>query len=135
MGKSLEKYRDTLLTAEQKAQENFDKTILALSGGALGITFAFIKDIVGDKPIVNSNLILFAWLSWGISISSVLLSYYFSQMALRKAIKQVDDGEIYKSHPGGSFDLVTGIVNALSGIFFLVGVVLAAIFAQSNIGA
>ncbi|RME59841.1 hypothetical protein D6779_03325 [Candidatus Parcubacteria bacterium] len=135
MENPLDKYRETLLATEQKAQEDFDKTILTLSGSALGVTFAFIKDIVGDKPIINSDLIFFAWLSWGISISAVLLSYYFSHLALRKAIKQVDNGEIYKSHPGGLFDLITGILNALSGILFLVGVILAALFAQLNLGA
>lgn len=135
MENPLDKYRETLIAAEQKAQEDFDKTVLALSGGALGITFAFIKDIVGDKPIINSDLIFFAWLSWGISVSVVLLSYYFSHLALRKAIRQVDDAKIHKNRPGGLFDLITGVLNALGGILFLVGVILAALFAQLNLGA
>ena len=36
----LQEYRATLLVAEQKAPGQFDKTVLTLSGGALGVSFA-----------------------------------------------------------------------------------------------
>lgn len=39
MNKYLQDYRKLLLTAEQQAQANFDKTVLSLSGGALGVSF------------------------------------------------------------------------------------------------
>ncbi|WP_134984071.1 hypothetical protein [Xanthomonas axonopodis] len=51
-------YRQWLVVAEQKAQEDYDKTVLTLSGGALGISFAFVKDIVGQNPIQNSSWLL-----------------------------------------------------------------------------
>ncbi len=133
MNDNLEQYRALLISIEQKAQDDFDKTILTLSGGALGITFAFIKDIIGDKPTVNSSLIFYAWLAWGASVSAVLLSYYFSHLALRKAIKQVDGGKIYKERLGGWYDSITGILNAIGAILFIVGVILAAIFARLNL--
>ena len=133
MDNSLEQYRATLVKAEQKAEDDFDKTVLTLSGGALGITFAFIKDIIGNKPVVRSELIFYAWLAWGISISAVLLSFYFSSLALRKAIRQVDHGKIYKKRPGGWYDTATAILNAMGGLSFLTGVMLAAMFAHLNL--
>jgi hypothetical protein len=133
MDNPLEQYRATLLKAEQKAEDDFDKTILTLSGGALGITFAFIKDILGNKPVIDSGLIFYAWVAWGISISAVLLSFYFSGLALRKAIRQVDNGKIYKKHPGGWYDSVTGLLNAIGGLSFFSGVLLAALFAHLNL--
>ena len=133
MGNSLEQYRATLIDAEQKAEDDFDKTVLTLSGGSLGITFAFIKDIIGNKPVVDSALIFYAWLAWGVSISAVLLSYYFSGLALRKAIRQVDNGKIYKTQPGGWYDSATAILSAVSGLSFFTGVVLAALFAHLNL--
>ena len=51
MDKTLQEYRAHLVSAAQKAQEDFDKTLLALSGGALGVSFAFVKDIVGDGSV------------------------------------------------------------------------------------
>lgn len=126
-------YRENLATLEQKAQDDYDKTILTLSGGALGITIAFIKDIVGNDPVINSNLIFYAWLLWGISISAILLSFYFSILAMRKAIDQIDEGANNIKKPGGWFDSVTGILNAVGGLFFIAGVILAAIFIRQNI--
>ena len=65
------KYREWLVVAEQKSQENFDKTVLTLSGGALGISFAFLKDIVGPQPIILSVFLLTAWFAWEIGRAHV----------------------------------------------------------------
>ena len=134
MEKDLKEYRASLLAAEQKMQEEFDKTVLALSGGALGVTFAFIKDVIGQKPVTLPVLLFTAWISWGVSVSSILASFFFSQQALRKAIKQVDEGKIYKEYPGGMYDRVTGVLNFLGLVLFLVGVILAVIFVWKNWG-
>ena len=133
MDKQLEGYRKFLIAADQKAQEDFDKTVLSLSGGALGISFAFVKDIVGTKPVINSSLLLAAWIAWGISVCSVLFLFYLSQHALRHAIKQIDANEIYKQAPGGLYDRVTSVLNALGGILFFVGVILMVIFVSENL--
>ena len=50
---ALQKYRDFLIAAEQKSQEDYDKTVIALSGGALGISFAFATDIVGGQSLTQ----------------------------------------------------------------------------------
>ena len=84
MEQDLENYRTLLVDAEQKAQDDFDKTVLTLSGGALGISFAFVKDFIGDDPIVNAHYLLASWVMWGVSMVSILSSFYFSQQALRK---------------------------------------------------
>ena len=65
MDEQLKEYRNWLIAAEQKAQEDFDKTVLSLSGGALGISFAFVKDIVGDQPLIKTKFLLTAWIAWG----------------------------------------------------------------------
>ena len=57
-------YRNQIFDADQKQQESFDKTLITLSGGALGITFAFIKDIIGSNPIICPILISIAWIRW-----------------------------------------------------------------------
>jgi hypothetical protein len=134
MDESLKDYRSRLEVLEQKAQEDFDKTVLSLSGGALGISFAFVKDIVGSAITTNPLLLFLSWLCWGLSVMFVLISYYTSHLALRKAIKQVDTGKIRVSQPGGIADLVTALCNALGGILFIVGVVLISTFVWLNLG-
>lgn len=126
-------YRKWLVAAEQKSQEDFDKTILSLSGGALGISFVFLKDVIGPHPILQSGFLLAAWLAWAFSTFSVLTSYYLSHLALRRAISQVDNGTIYKQPPGGAFARWTAILNAAGAVLFLVGVCCITVFAGSNL--
>lgn len=133
MDESLKEYRSFLQTLEQKAQENFDKTVLCLSGGALGISFAFIKDFITPNAITQPLLLFLSWICWGMSITIVLASYYTSHLALREAIRQVDDGDIRKSQPGGTADRITAICNALGGTLFFMGVVLISIFVWQNL--
>lgn len=133
MDEQLVKYRSHLLEAEQKAQEDFDKAVLSLSGGALGISFAFVKDIVGTEPISNLNLLFSAWVCWGFSVTFVLVSFFTSHIALRHAIKQVDEGRIQTERPGGLYDLVTAALNALGGLLFFGGVILITLFVRQNL--
>ena len=65
MDESLKEYRSHLILAEQKAQEDYDKTVVFLSGGALGISFAFVKDFIGTGPMVSQNWLIWAWICWG----------------------------------------------------------------------
>ncbi len=133
MNEELVKYRDLLIEIEGKAQEDFDKTVLSLSGGALGISFAFIKDIVGDDPLIFTGYLIAAWIAWALSVTCVLSSYFFSQQALRKTIKQLDEGSIYSETAGGTFSKITAALNATGGLLFLTGVILIVIFAFYNL--
>ncbi len=130
---AMAEYRKSLVAAEQKSQEDFDKTVLSLSGGALGISFAFLKDIAGPQPIAQSGFLLAAWFAWAFSTFSVLTSYYLSHLALRHAIGQVDDGTIFKQAPGGVLARLTAILNATGAILFLVGVCCITVFAVANL--
>jgi heme exporter protein D len=126
-------YRTHLVLAEQKAQEDYDKCVLTLSGGALGISFAFIKDIVGTSSLAHPWALAIAWLAWALSILCVLLSYFASQQALRKAIQQVDRKEIRQARPGGAFDRVTAGLNVAGGVLFFAGVVSMLCFVKQSL--
>jgi hypothetical protein len=128
----LTSYRQYLVAAEQKSQEDFDKTILALSGGALGISFTFLKDVIASDPISHPWLLLSSWGAWGLSTFAVLFSFYLSHLALRKAIAQVDNGSIRKSKVGGWFASATACLNAAGAVLFLAGVLCMTAFAAFN---
>lgn len=129
----LEGYRQWLIAAEQKSQEDFDKTVLSLSGGALGISFVFLKDIIGVNHVQEVTLLFISWVAWAFSTFVILASYYLSRLALQKAIKQIDDKTIYQSRAGGSYALATAILNALGAILFLIGVCFMTAFASTNL--
>lgn len=129
-----DEYRRWLVQAEQKAQDDYDKTVLALSGGALGISFAFVKEIIGEKPIEQSWLLVSAWLAWAASTMVMLASYYFSRKALRKAIEQCDDKSIEDCEtPGGIFTLILRQLNVAGALLFFLGVCLMAFFVNGNV--
>jgi hypothetical protein len=128
-------YRQWLVAAEQKAQEDFDKTVLALSGGALGISFVFVKDIVGSNPIHHTNWLVLAWVAWALSTFVVLASFFLSRQALRRAIEQCDDGTIFCQPPGGFFSKATRWLNASGAVLFFIGVCLMAAFVYQNLAS
>ena len=82
-------YRSHLVIANQKAQEDYDKAILSLAGGAFAVSLLFIEKITTGQ-ISHAWLLLTAWLCWLFSIAAVLISYFSSQKALQKAIDQCD---------------------------------------------
>ena len=131
---SKEEYRNTLVTAAQKSQDDYDKTIITLSGGALAISVVFIKDIIGNADAVCVWAVVAAWIFWGISIASVVSSYFSSRYALGIAIDQTDKGN-YSGGVGGCAAKFTKLANAVSGIFFVLGIAFLIIFTANNLGA
>lgn len=132
MDKQTEEYRNHLVESRQKAFEDFDKTVLALSGGALGISITFVKDLLGPGTLACRGCLLTSWVCWGASVLTVLVSYYASQLTLNRAIKQIDAGK-RPPRPGGFFRVLTLTLNALGGLLFVAGLVLLIIFVSQNL--
>lgn len=126
-------YRKFLVAAEQKSQEDFDKAVLTLSGGALGISFTFLKDIVGVNSITEPAFLIWSWRLWAGSILCVLFSYFLSHLSLRKAIAQVDDQTIYDQKPGAMWSTWTACLNIAGAALFVLGVLMLTCFASINL--
>jgi hypothetical protein len=133
MDEALQKYRDHLIQADQKSQEDFDKTLLTLSSGGLGLSLVFLKDIVGGGAVARPYFILAGWTLLGLSLGLVLLGFFLSRKALRKAIDQFDKGNINTERPGGNWSVVVEYLNGLGGLLFVTGVACVVWFAFGNI--
>lgn len=132
-------YREKLQELETRMQSEYDKAVMTLSGGAIGISFAFIKDICLDRYFRTPGLLIAAWIIWGMSIVSVLFSYQFSVLAMRKAVDQLDESRrtgvpIDPEEFGGFYNKWTWALNFTGGALFLVGVMLLGIFVSKNLG-
>lgn len=130
----LSEYRQQLVLVEQKAQEGYDRTVVALSSGALAISFVFVVRFVAPRTASQPALLFASWVSWAASLVVVLVSHYTSHRALQRAIVQVDQGTVYTKTPGGFADLLTRTCNVLGGILFLVGLVMMLLFVKANLG-
>lgn len=134
MADDLKQYRASLIETVRALNESYDKMLLTLSGGALALSIAFLKDVVTLENLKNPELLLLSWGAFIVSLASVLGRVMFGIEAHRKAIAQVDGGTIYKSKPGGRFSSLTRALHILSAASLLIGLVLIAVFAYRNIG-
>ena len=123
-------YRDRLLNYQAEELDIFGKQLVTLSGGALGLSVVFVRQIAGNDPSVIW-LLGTAWVLWIASITCVLVSHYYSAQAMENAIKQLDADE---DVTGGKFDARTRRLNRSALWCFVVAAVLAAVFVLVNLG-
>jgi len=131
-----EEYRKHILVADQKAVEDFDKTLVTLSGGALAVSLTFLKDIVGDGPVHSIDLLRLAWLLLTLALACVLSSFWCSHRALRRTLYQLDTGEFEwnpKLRSGGGWTSATTRLNVFGMLMFIGGVATLLMFAALNL--
>lgn len=128
----LKKYRDSLMQFDHEASLNFDKTVMSLSGGALGLTITFIKDIVPNPVDGTKIFLLVSWIALATSLTFILFSYLTSMMSLRKAMEQVDTKKIYEERVGGNATVITEWLRNLSSLGFLVGLISFIVYVLLN---
>ena len=126
-------YREWLVTTEHAASRDYDKAVLALAGGALGLSVTFLHGLVA-KPVPCSLVWLgLAWSCLALSLLSILVSILTSQHALRRAIQQVDDQTIRAaSRPGGWLSGLTEGLNITAALTLVLGLVFLVVFALLN---
>ena len=126
-------YRAQLLEYAKESQTSYDKTLITLSGGALGISFAFVDQFISKSPVQQQSLLVTAWTCWIVSLSLILFSFYTSNQAMLRAVRQVDREPALSTNPGGFADRVTALFNLLAGLSFIIGVAAMAWFSNANI--
>lgn len=131
------RYREHLVAADRKSVELFDNAVIALSGGALGISVVILERISDRLERAHAVIELgwlmpVAWACWGVSVASCLLSHYLSHISLRRAIAQHDLRKA-SGRPGGWWAFATDVSTALAGVLFLGGLLAAGWFLRVNI--
>lgn len=131
----LVEYRKHLVEVSVRSQESLDRGLLTLSGGALGVSIVFLKDIVGEQAAEVLWVLLLAWICWTATIVAVLATFWWARRASETAIARCDDGTIWDhAHaPGGVFSSLTRKFNAVAGITFFVGIVAMLVFVGLNL--
>lgn len=125
--------RKTLIDLKSRAIQNLDKTLTTLAAGAIGLSFAFVRQI-SQSPVQDKKLLFASWFLLVGSLTSVLLSLFLSQFSLRRMQDNLD--EYYKrqrdegKNPWSTFINLLNITSLLS---FILGVVVTAIFISENL--
>lgn len=127
-------YRQGLVNSKFKVAEDFDKALLTLSGGALGISMAFIKDIV-TRPEYKWILVI-SWACFGLAIIILLLGFHVCRKAYTQEIVSLDarQKESKKTNSKkNAWSEATEVANILALIIFIIGLFLLATFIFVNI--
>ncbi len=126
--------RRMLVQAEQDAYQQFDKTIITIASGGLGLSLLFLKDILDKDQITSQWLLIVSWCSFILSILSTLLSFMGSQRAFRRQIEITD--ELYsknQTHDSNNKPAkATEKLNYFSIGFLILAIILLVIFVSLN---
>ena len=121
------------IISEQQA--SFDKTLITLASGALGLSIAFAER-VATEPIEAVRMLIAAWGLFGIALIAILISFLVSVYALRQAQEDIKHTYYPDKHskPDKNWLAIwVVILNISSLIAFVSGVACIIIFAARNI--
>ncbi len=131
----LEERKDLLQTAKDAAGQ-YAKAIMTLSAGGLALTVTFITRSV-PGPVPGSVILLrFAWCFFGLSLISIVTSFFLSQhafirqvdLAQRQILESMRDEEL--TNPYKSWIQHLGLASL---IFFCLGVLFTVLFSASTL--
>ncbi len=130
------KERETLIDSEREGAKSFDKFILTLSAGAIGLSLTFITKIASNILPWSIWLLIIAWGTLVLSMLSTMVSLLTSQASCRKQRDILD--ELYKKQNNdvgqdNTLSILTNRLNIASMVFFILGVVFLLTFSIINI--
>jgi len=131
-------YLDHRKSLEQLANDQlktFDRSILTLSGGALGLSLTFLDNLIGPGTPRHPYMLGTAWAAYVVAIICNVLSYHTSWFDMQRELKKWDDcyttGTGYRCG-GNRFRTLTLVLNYASLGGFIVGTVLLIWFCCLN---
>lgn len=114
------------------AYEQFDKNVLLIASGALGISFSFIEKLVDLKTAVFKSLLISSWTVFGIVIFLSLLVHFLSIRSIAWAIEHEADTEDFRQGLAKrNWGIRAG--NVLMIVLLLTGMILLISFVNTNI--
>ena len=135
--------RQSLRAAEFEAAKSFDRWIITLSSGALGLSLVFVKDLVAPGPVSASWAFAISWVSLGLSVSTALASVAASQHAHGRFIVMLDDAaatrndtvldRARKTQSSSKWPKIIGWLNIAAAAFCIAGVLLLGFFVLKNL--
>lgn len=112
--------------------EQFDKNILLIASGALGISFSFIEKLVDLKTATYKGFLISSWTIFGIVIFLSLLVHFISIRAIAWAIEHESDSDDFrKGNTRRNWWIRSGNISMM--VLLLIGMTLLISFVKTNI--
>jgi hypothetical protein len=135
MDPKLEAYRLELLKLLDKSNESFEKQLTFISSGALGISMAFIKEIVGDLSKARmEGLLIGSWLLLALTLLVNLLSHTIAHNLHSLTAGDINlNGDNYNYKKAIARNKTINYINYGSIVSLIAGLVLLICFIYQNI--
>jgi hypothetical protein len=121
----------------QSSTDSFDQSLLTLSSGALGLSIAFIKDIVPLDRAIWLCLLYFSWASFGCCILITVISFQLAIATQREHLGfcwkfYVERDDSYRDKRGICSKWLRGCTIG-AGSLFVVALACTIVFAVGNV--
>lgn len=130
MNKEDQEYWRQLFDSYKESSVQFDKNILFIASGALGISMTFITDLVQLNVANEKWLLTVSWIILTLVILSSLSSHYFSMKAINHRMKNLKSNEDKKS---SKYNSLVSNLNVLMIISLTLGILALVLFITLNI--
>ncbi len=127
---SKDSFRKALEYMRIQSTNSYDKALIAVSGGTLAVSLSVAPAAIHGTPLLKTTLVL-AWVALTLTILCVVLSFFSSRQAARKAIDELDRCKERPQSTNCWSDIIPWL-NAIGGLLFVVGIILMLIFASAN---
>lgn len=136
------KEREHLSKYEQTNYDSYEKAILTLSSAFLVFSVSFLGIIrkkaeggVPPPPLISVDYLVSSWVAFAASVFFMLMCFATNAISLRAAIADIEP-MIKKKPPttkATKWNIASFTLYALSGIAFVLGIVLLLVFCAKNI--
>jgi hypothetical protein len=135
--KAYAEFREELVKKQNSNSENYDKSILTVSSAGLGLSLAFIKDVVPLTQVPCRTLLVQSWGLFAAAIVVTILSFQTSQLSIGTSLAHADEyylkGKDEYLNKKNMWASVTNVLNWISGALFVAAVLWTAYFIATNL--
>ena len=128
-----ERYRERWADELFAMCELHHKTMVALAGGTLALSIAFLQDILETASLRAATLLFLAWLFLVLSLATALGQLLAGIRARQHAIQQMDQGRLKTERAGGIYASMAIKLFFAPFILLVFGVTLMAVFVFINL--
>lgn len=122
----LKEYKQSVINTFNRNQEDFEKQIVFISSGTLGLSMFFIEKVVKDLNLsIYKPLLIISWVLLGSTLIINLVSHFISSKYNYQLIdnlnnENLDEEKIKKQQRNLFFINQTSIFTLIFGILFLI---------------
>jgi hypothetical protein len=122
----------------QSSTDSYDQSLLTLSSGGLGLSIAFIKDIVPLQHATWLVLLYASWVTFGMCILTTVVSFQIAIKAQREHLENcwkfyVDRDDSFRDKQG-TYSKRLNWCTIIAGVLFVLALACTIVFAVENVG-